>query len=166
MRSGQIQQVFIYMIASLIIVLILYFGYTAVRGFTKRQAELAYVSFRTELDGKIGAIAPDFGSVRLESFDLPPGIEVVCFVDPDKLGASLSLPSELAKSDALKKEFGVLRESVKGSAQLNVWPLPGGEPWWNAKIEVEPGLICFEQARGVVSIRLEGLGDRAKIGRP
>ena len=157
-RKSQIGQVFIYLISTLIIILVLYYGYNAIKNIGKKQQELTYVKFQNSLTDLITYTSSDYGTVRIENFDVPAGFNEVCFVDPSVIAAK--------NKDAIPPGYPLIEDSVADGVRMNVFVLPGGSPFYIEKLYVEQQFLCYTAVQGKIKIRVEGLGDRAKIASP
>jgi len=157
-KKSQIGEIFIYLISTLIIILVLYYGYKAIQNIGKKQQELSFVKFQTGLTDMISYTSSDYGTVRVESFDIPAGFKEVCIVDPYlvKTGNATTI-SEV--------DYPLMHDSVADSVQANIFVLPGGNPFYVERVFVENAsrFICYPVLRGKITVRIEGLGDRAKI---
>ena len=79
-KSQMIGQIFIYVLAVIIIGFILVFGYKAIKSFTERSEQVSFVKLNGDLSNMVEIIAPDYGSVKIRSFDVPSEYRKVCFV--------------------------------------------------------------------------------------
>lgn len=153
-RKSQIMgQVFIFILAAAIFILILTYGYRAISGFGKRSEQVALVEFQTELEGAVKSIGLDYGSVKKVDLTLPAKYTEICFVDLDK-----------EPSPEFESMHPRMYESWLGGTQ-NVFLTPMEDTPINAgDIYVgEKGFLCLPIAGGKITLRLEGLGDRAGI---
>jgi len=159
-KKSQIGQVFIYLISTLIIMLVLYFGYNAIKNIGKKQQEISFVTFKNRLTDMITYTSSDYGTVRVENFDVPAGFTEVCIVDP-----SLIVTKDSSK---ISDNYPIIKDSVADGAMANVFLLPAGSPFYIEKvfIETDSKYICFPVVQGKVKIRIEGMGDRAKLSSP
>ncbi len=155
-NKAQIGQIFIYLIATLIIILVLYYGYGAIRNIGEKQQELSYVKFQTGLSDMIDYTSSDYGTVRIEEFLVPSGYDELCLVDPDLIitGDASSIP---------ENEYPLIYDSVQDRVQANVFVLPGGAPFYIENLQLDEGFACADVTRGTITLRIEGLGDEAKV---
>lgn len=161
MKKAQAYEIFVYVLSALIVGLVLYYGYRAVAGFGDKEKELQFIKFRTNFENTINSIAPDFGTVRVTPIDVPSRFEQICIVDPQLIGISPDNPN--FPSNLNEGNYPLIYDSVTSGAEKNIFPLPDGEPFYVKKIQLEEGFKCFEVAQSQIRVRLEGLGDRAKI---
>jgi len=158
MKKAQIGEVFIYLISTLIIILVLYYGYNAIKDIGKKQQALTVVKFQNDLSDLITSTASDYGTVRMEDIYTPGGVTGVCFVDPNVIAA---------KNTAVIPEYQTLiRDSVADGVKSNVFLLPEGNPFYIEKASVNGDFLCFPVVQGKFRIRVEGMGNRAEISIP
>jgi len=163
MKRAQATQIFIYLISVLIVGLILYYGYVSVKGFGKKQEELSFVNFKNSLENAIKTISADYGTMRIVEFELPIKYTKVCLVTTDWLRRDVSIQNINIEKLSNNERF-IIQDSISGGSKNNVFLFPDGNAFEiETKIEVEGFIKCFESSRGKISIRIEGLGDRAKI---
>ncbi len=154
-KKSQIGQVFIYLISTLVIILVLYFGYNAISGITKKQQELSFVKFQTSLKDMVSYTSSDYGTVRVEDFYVPSTFTEVCFVDPHLITTRDSSP--------ILQSYPVIIDSVESGVLADVFALQAGAPFYIEKINVTGDFLCVPVTNGKIRIRIEGKGDSAQI---
>ncbi|MBW3022548.1 hypothetical protein KY308_00400 [Candidatus Woesearchaeota archaeon] len=168
-KKSQIGQIFIYLISTLIIVLVLYYGYTAIKNIGKKQEQLELVKFQKAIGDTITYTSSDYGTVRIETFTVPVIFREVCFVDYESL-IKLNVTEDPAGNPIISQaQYPLIYNSVKDRVRQNVFPLPDGTPFFVEKMWVDPdekGFVCFDVSQGSIKVRIEGFGDKAKISRP
>ncbi|MEM4263652.1 MAG: hypothetical protein QW666_02030 [Candidatus Woesearchaeota archaeon] len=154
MRKAQmIGQIFIFVLAALIFILILTYGYRAISNFLQRSEQVALIDFKTDLESAVETIKRDYGSVKKIELLVPKRYTEVCFVDPDKS----KRPGDLEQERPL-----MYATWLAGSE--NVFLVPKQEaPIYLEDIAVEGGYTCISASHGKISLRLEGTGRKAKI---
>lgn len=86
-RKAQVQtQIFVYVIAIVIVGLILVFGYNAIKKIGDRADEVSLIKFKSTIEGSFDSVRTSFGTVKLEKYEVPQGYEELCFVDLDIQG--------------------------------------------------------------------------------
>ncbi len=153
-KKAQIMgQVFIFILAAALFILILTYGYKAIAGFGKRSEQVALIEFQTSLESAVKSISLDYGSVKRIELILPSKYTEICLVD-------LSLPP----SSEFEQIHPRMHEAWLSETQ-NVFLTPMEEsPIDVGKISVGPkGYLCVPIAGGRVVLRLEGIGDRTGI---
>ncbi|OGM01323.1 hypothetical protein A3K72_03025 [Candidatus Woesearchaeota archaeon RBG_13_36_6] len=162
MRRSQIHaQVLVYILAMIIMALILAYGYNAIKDILNKGEFTSLVKFKTELKTSITSISHDYGSVKNEEFIVPTGFQEVCFVDLSKITAVLA-GREIDSYPIVKNYIN----SIEGenAEPKNVFLIPPGtESDYVGNISVDGGFLCFDASQGRIRVRLEGLGNRAKI---
>lgn len=160
-RAQTIGQVFIFIIAGLVFVLILGYGYKAIMGFVQRGEEVQLIDFRNELDSAVTTIKRDYGSVQRVDLRLPPKTEEVCFVtsNPDD--------AKDPTFSALKQERPLLYSVwVTGSENVFLIPRVQKAGIFINDIIVDPagkGYACLNVVANRISLRVEGTGNKAII---
>jgi hypothetical protein len=82
-------QIFIFIMAALIIGVIMLIGYNAISGTLSKSCQIEQLSFKTRLESLIER-SNGFGSVTKESLIAPCKYSTVCFVDATQIGTSLA----------------------------------------------------------------------------
>ncbi|MEM2915894.1 MAG: hypothetical protein QXT19_00845 [Candidatus Woesearchaeota archaeon] len=162
-RAQVIGQVFVFIIAAIVFVLILGYGYKAIVNFMERGEEVQMIDFKNELSSAITIIKRDYGSVQRVDLRVPSRTEEVCFVTTDP--ADVRAPGW---EEELKKDRPLIY-SAWVTGKENVFLIPKQPaPLRIDDLVVEPettGYLCMPVVNNKVSIRVEGTGNRAKIGR-
>lgn len=171
MRKAQIiGQVFVLIIAAILFILILTYGYTAIRGISQRSAEVAFVDFVTTLKSEVKAISLSYGSVKkLGLSGLPAKYKTICFVTGKDKGLPAGQPGDL---DGLSKKYPLVYELYEPGGDANVFFIPSApSPTLLPNIDASdvPGEVgtvkwfCTSIEGGSVVLRLEGLGNGVRI---
>ena len=155
-KKSQIGQVFVYLISTFVVILVLYFGYMAIKGIGKNQQQLSLVKFQKSLEDTIVYTSSDYGTVRIETFNVPVQFQKICFVDKSLIASGNTTLIDQA-------QYPLVYNSVADQVNSNVFPLPDGAPFYIDKLWVPEGFKCFDAAQGNIKIRIEGFGDRSGI---
>ena len=162
-KRAQIQtQIFVYVLATVIIGAILLYGYRSIAMMREKGEQIDLISFKTDILEEIVKMSNDYGSSRLLTFRTPSSFQEVCFIDlsetnPADISATHPLVYEswadgtanVFLIDDLAEEFLLIQE--------NNIPL----------IEIDsPGYICMPTLNNNIEIRLEGIGGKAKLSIP
>jgi hypothetical protein len=152
-KSQIMGQVFVFILAAAIFILILTYGYKAIAGFSRRSEQVAMIEFQTELEGAVKSIRLDYGSIKKLGLSLPVKYTELCFVDLD-----------LEPSEEFEQIHPRMYESWVSRTQ-NAFLVPMEDSPINiGKIYVGGGgYLCLPITGGKVTLRLEGLGDKAGI---
>ena len=161
-------QVLIFILAGLIFVLILGFGYTAINDLLKSSSDISVAEVKADFDSAVDSSKRSFGSVRRIDLRVPKGITELCFFDYGKCGND---NVDIAVSDSGKHISWALRACSVGSA--NVFSVPRlvelSVP--SIKItEAEVGsavksFVCIKEEGGLVVVKLTGRGDSVEVGK-
>ena len=157
-RKAQVQnEVFVYILAIVILSMILFFGYRAIKGFGAQSQEVSYIQLRTELQTAVKQIRSDYGSVSNREFEIPGKYKSLCFAEAGASQAVLDAGSQ----------YTIIYDSVASGTAKNAFLYPEGTDSFDVgSIEVNidgKKFGCIDAAGGKVKIRLEGLGDSTKI---
>lgn len=157
-KAEMIGQVFIFIIAGLIFVLIISYGYKAVSYFLERQQEVVMVDIKTDLDVAVEGIKRSQGSIRKLELKLPAEYKAICFFDYENCGGltDANLPEPNQDTKVL---WGI--EACKAGSE-NVFTVPRTPGISMTEITVDGGYVCVPNNNGV-TLKLEGTGRKAKI---
>ena len=159
-KKGQIAgQVFIFILAAFLAVLIIGYGYRAISSFTSRTEDIALADFKTTLQGKVRTIASSHDVRKLE-LRVPGKYEEVCFVDLGK--RELAAGSCLCDLDCRDYSPEVCDAWMTEGYEYNVFLIPI-TPIKAAEMEIDGGYFCIEPEGGRISLRLEGKGNRTNV---
>ncbi len=156
-RGQIIGQVFIYILAGLVFVLIIAYGYKAVKYFMERQEQVVLVDFRTDLETAVERVKRDYGTVRKVTFKLPSKFSGVCFLDP--ITCSTGTPELILPSQKISLPWAQDACAVKSA---NVFVVPRTLDLYLPDLQVDNGSVCIPNTNGVI-VKLEGTGKKAKI---
>ena len=161
-------QVFVFIMAAALAVLIIIYGYKAITSFTSRANEISIVNFKTQLQSEIRTISSDFGSVKRLDLTLPGNFDGLCFID-------LSVSSTYAKNTCLcKQDTQCPGQRDYNPVVCDAWTTAGytenvflvsSSSTDSMKVtSLDLGLDgykCFHGSK--IILRLEGEGDKTKI---
>ncbi len=154
-KKGQIiGQVFIFILAGLVFVLILGYGYKAIMGFLERGEEVQLLDFRNELESTVTIIKRDYGSVQKMELRVPPVTEEVCFVS-----TAINDPSKLREDKPLL--YAAWSTGSENVFLIPRQPTPILIP--DIIIENQDGYLCVPAVGGRVTLRAEGTGNKASL---
>ena len=159
-KKGQlVEQVFIFILAGLVFILIISYGYRAIQYFIEKQEQVVLVDFRNDLELAVEGVRRDFGTVRKVTLKLPSDYDGVCFFDPNSCAEGQNPVLELPSRSSIK--VGWAQEACRLKSE-NVFLVPRvGEKLYFPDLEVD-GYLCIPNVEGV-TIRLEGTGKKAKV---
>jgi hypothetical protein len=152
-----IGQVFVFILAGIVFVLILGYGYKAIMSFMERGEQVQLLDFRNQLDSTFSIIKRDYGSVQRVDVRVPPKTEQVCFVNT---------PPELTgpQQQALETRYPLFA-SAWSTGSENIFLIPRQPtPILVKDIQVmSAGYCCIAAVNGRVSLRVEGTGNKALL---
>lgn len=158
MKNAQlIGQVFLFILAGLVFVLIISYGYQAIMGFIGKQEQILLVDLKNDLQAATESIKREYGSVRKLTLRAPSSIEAVCFFDSQTCATTTP---EYIDTTTFKLTWAQ-EACTLGSA--NVVSIPRTEDIYIPSIRVDsPGYTCIKNVNGI-TLRLEGTGREAKV---
>lgn len=150
-KAQMMGQIFVFVVAAIIFILILTYGYKAISNFLARSEQVALIDFKADLESSVEVIKRDHKSVRKIELRLPKRYTEICIVDVKRC-------ESLEQARPLMYSF-----CLAGSE--NVFLVPKQEtPIFLSDISVpDPGYVCIPIANGNVALRLEGLGKSTEI---
>lgn len=158
-NAQMIGQVFIFILAGLVFILIITYGYKAISYFIERQEQVVMVDFRTDLELAIEGVKRDYGTVRKVQLNLPSEYLGVCFLDP--VTCTDETPTLVHPSQTLAVPW------TKEACELNsgtIFTIPRALDLDIQDIQVgKPGYLCIPNIDGAITLRLEGTGQKAKV---
>ena len=162
-------QVFVYVFASIIFVIVLIYGYNAIGKFKHQQDTVAMIELKTKIKSEIYSIAST-RSIRRLTLHMPTSTQKLCFIDLRKNPRSGITPGICNQNnDDYNPQ---ICSSWQDNVSKNVFLIPS----INLQLNVgdislykdsggNDGYLCINVTREVVYIELEGLGDSTSIKR-
>lgn len=169
---GQIAgQIFIYIVAIVVVGFIIVYGYSAVKSFRQRGEEVEYISLKTNIESSVKGIVSDYGSVRRPDFMVPSKYSSVCFVKKE-LAKSSDGPAAISASPLCRSGDGddfyepIACEGWK-TGRSNVFLIPDGTDAFDVGAiqltEDDDNFLCVPVVNGRLRVTLTGKGDRVMI---
>ncbi len=157
-KNGQVlNQVVVYVLAAIIFILILGYGYKAINSFIEKGRIVQFDVFKSSLETPVESIRREYLSVQTVELSLPPDFTTFCVVDSKETGT-------------LQTGHPLLFNSwLAGSENVFLFPLyKQRAPLKLNNVEVydaqnRRGYFCLDAVRGTIALQLQGLGDRVKI---
>ncbi len=168
-KRAQIQsQVFVYLMALIVVGATVLFGYDAIQKLAKQGQEAQSEQFRAQLKGDIERISANYGSVQLKSYSVQ--ASEVCFgsaitaapVTPFQCPDSF----QYSTNPSSYPEYGEMMERAIASGSGNVFVMksPGMDSFFVSGIFLDNcNLRCFKVTNGRLNVKLTGYGDRAGV---
>lgn len=172
MKRAQIAgQIFVYIIAIVVVGLIIVYGYSAIKGFTEKGEQVEYITLKTNMENAFKSIVSDYGSIKRPDLDVPGKYEMVCFVQTERKAAADT--TDLCRKDGPDDELyePVVCSSWKIGTD-NLYLVPDGSESWDVgpitiKNDDKPyagqPFICFEVNNNKINMQLKSLGDKVEI---
>ena len=163
MKKAQVQtQIFIYIVAIVVVGMILIFGFRAVKNLGGKAEEVAKIKFGTELQSKFKTVRADYGSIEKIKFLVPQGYREVCFIS-DSL---LATPQEVR--DETGKLYTIITDSVVSKVKKNTFLVKdvAEESYYLGSIKIQDNRkhLCVPVNVGELKLRLEGKGSHVQVG--
>ena len=163
MKKGQIQaQVFVYVLAMLVIALVLLYGYRSLSTMQERAKQVDILSLKNEVIKAVEKVSNDYGTVRAPTFNIPKEYTELCFIDIDNSPAAELQANHPLVYEAWEDESAnvfLIKGLVDESFMI-------GESD-DSLISIEnPNYLCFKVINGRVKVKLEGTGGKAEISIP
>lgn len=149
-----IGQVAMFILAGIIFILILTYGYKAITQFLGKSEEVSLASFQNDLLTTTETIKRDYGSVSKLELTLPAKYTMFCIANSDSNTPSADFQTKYPR----------LYDSWKTGSQ-NIFLIPPPTAIMRKQIEnvIAPeGYFCIKNT-GKIALRLEGMGDRTQI---
>lgn len=152
-KAQMVGQIFIFVIAAIVFILILMYGYSAISNFIQNSEQVALLDFKSSLVAGVEQIKSDFGSVRKLTLRIPKRYNKLCIISSD-MNADIS---------DFSTKYPVLFETWQTGSE-NVFLVPKQDsPIFIADVVVPGGYFCKDISGGVVDLRLEGGGDKTTV---
>jgi hypothetical protein len=166
-------QLFLYILAIVIIGLLLVFGVKYIGMLVEKVDTINVVQFKTDLETNIEKIRPNYGTWRILEFDVPVDITEVCFFEYGILPAQPQLmPICLPGNDEYDfiicnawKDYEYANPEgenpnvfVKPSAIIDTDIIIG-----RLEIDASEHYLCVPSVGGMIKLKATGLGDGTRI---
>ena len=154
-KAQMIGQIFTFILAGIILILILGYGYKAVTYILTKQTQVQQLDFKTEIEQTIDSVKYDFGTVRKLQPKIP-NVQAICFFDPQTCAKTES-PSFQTPTQTLTLDFAQIACQLKTA---NIITIPRTQDIYRKDIQVPQGHLCVVPG---TPLRIEGTGKTAKI---
>jgi hypothetical protein len=180
MKKAQIAgQIFIYVIAMVVVGLIVAYGYSAIKGFSQRGEEVEYITLKTDIENSARAIISDYGSIKRPDINIPGKYKMVCFVDKKrKEGADDTYlcreADEVEDSPELRKFHQPIACAGWKNGRDNVFLIPDGSESFDMgeivivhtadeEVPHDHPFLCIDVVNNKINLQLTGKGDRVEV---
>ena len=163
MKKAQIQaQVFVYVLAMLVIALVLLYGYRSINTMKERANQVDLLAFKNDMTKSIEKVSNDYGTVRVPTFNIPKEYKEVCFIDIDN-----------SPEESIESEHPLVYEAWNDET-ANVFLITDlAEEFFmvgdteSSIIRIDdPNYLCVSVKNSKLKIRLEGVGGQAQLSLP
>ncbi len=181
-KKAQASQVFVYIVAIIVFVVVLYFGYTTITDFISKGEDVASINFKNDIESAFKNIYSDYGTSVVYNakhpMKVPSGFEKVCFVNLEHDYEETGL-CEISNDEDENEDYNPLicdawqtyyndEDNIAGweNAEQNVFLVPKGKfaikiP--RIKMHDKSGYLCFKVLQGRIDFRITGKGSHAEI---
>ena len=166
-KSQIVGQIFIFILATVVFVLIVMYGYRAISSLMVKGEQASLVKFQNELTTAVSSIALDYGSVRCLELSVPKKYREFCFVDKNTVKYDSQYNCAIRPRPPwceLSEKSAFIADSIASGAPQNAFFIPPSElsiTLPNAHVNLEEnqyGFFCTNVAGGKIKLRLEGQG--------
>lgn len=152
MNRGQVQQVFLFLMAVIVIIATIYLGGKFIGMFTRTACDAGDAEFMEELDRTLDEYST-YGSRGTATVGTPCDAERLCFIDHTLIGSP--------ESASFQSDDPAMTAAVRSGVETNVFLMReegtlgvGYDP----RIVVQSGVRCVNASRGEFRFRAEGAG--------
>ncbi len=165
MKKGQIAgQIFIYIIAIVVVGFIIVYGYSAIKGFSEKGEQVEFITLKTDIENNFKSIVSDYGSIKRPNLDVPGKFEMICFVDKTKAAAAQT--SSLCMEGDNDDFYEPVICATWSLGKDNVYLVPDGSISWDVgNIVINEGdpFLCIEVIHNKIKLQLKSLGDKVRV---
>ncbi len=170
-------QIFIYILAMVIGVGILLYGYNAIKGFKTQADDVLMIQFENGIKNDLKTIS--FESTKVKTYDLPSQVLQICFSSEGV--DAIDVQKEEVRQLSLKKNYkyplisaaigDYLQSGSKGTTN-NIFVYPNGEKafFTGVKLEFDKTSTgdsvlfkCFDVKSSILTIKIKGKGNTVLI---
>lgn len=148
----------LYIFLLIIFTFILLIGYNFVKDMGEKREKTTLIFFKSELAGDIGSV--DYGSVKIETYEVPTGIDKICFSEPKNTNPLTCPDCPNADGDP------IVANAISDKTKENVFLISGYVPETMKVEEITIGcceFVCVNVTHGKVKLMLEGKGEKTLI---
>jgi hypothetical protein len=161
-KAQNVGQIFVYILAIVIVGIILLFGYNAIRDMTKRMNDIGIVDFQKSLESDIKTTTSQYGTLLTKEYQLSNDYKEVCFVRNYFTSNTDSL--EITQLD----NHPLIKDSVESNTAKNTFLIQNNgqlaESFQMGTISLgDVDFKCFNVKNSRLTIRMEGKGNHIVI---
>ncbi len=152
-RGQSTQQVFIFILAIIIVGIILLAGYTSIKRSSEKQEQALETFLVRSLKNTIASVSPNYAAMKIKEFETPSRYSEICFIDTNDPSEHSSefLDNYPLIEDALETE----NNAFLIGKRFNSFDV--------GKLLLDNHAICINISDGDLGLKVVGLGDKAKI---
>ena len=161
-------QVFVYVLSAIIFAFIMLYGYKAISSFIDKGEDVKLIQLRTDLTTSIKKISTSSDVRKLELI-IPSTFDKLCLINsyPSGVDGTESSGSDLGNPSSSHYN-PLIFNSWKDEVQQDAFLVPHTDfQIYIGKMQIDTSIhnkwSCFNIVNGRVELRLEGLGDGAKV---
>ena len=155
-KKAALQQAFVYIITSIVIIVTLSFGYQSVNWFVGQQEKVNEIEFKTSLEQDIKGLTNEHGSIQKLEYKISNQYSKVCFLDYKNNNGSVEANDPVYVYDIVNMSSGpnviVVKADKAISFQVDRIRLVNDQ-----KVE------CYDVESGYLKITAKSKGDRIMI---
>ncbi|MFH1510154.1 MAG: hypothetical protein ABIF10_00555 [Candidatus Woesearchaeota archaeon] len=160
-RSQIQSQMFIYIAAALLVILLLLFGYKTISGFKDKMRKISVVEVESAIKSGVDFVAGEYGTVKKTEIKVPEDTDMICFLD-------LTRRDELLQTSVA--DFPEIQESLEGFVQKNVFLMSKNKVtdllYVGPLCFSSPYYKCLETPKQLLKILIKGRQGCADIIQP
>ena len=156
-KKGQtITQIFVFLIAIVVFVLVVVYGYSAITKFSSQAEKVALIDFKADLESSVEKIKRSYGTVEQVELTLPSKYKGLCIFDPNATVDQLV--------DGKANDFMLSAWKTKTENVFFMNPVAKTGIWLQdiAVLNIS-GFVCVSAGTNHVSFRFEGIGNKVTI---
>ncbi len=144
-KAQVIGQVFVFILAILVFVLVITYGYSAITTFLEKQHLLTLIQFRNDLEQNVEIMKPKIGSVKEVTLNIPSKTNEICLVDFEN-------PQDLEKNRPLLYSLW--------TSKKNIFLLPKPSlSLYLEDVKISNGYCCI-QTKGKLILKFENVKNK------
>lgn len=161
MKKAAISTVFIYAISSIIIILVVYFGYRGISAMQEANEEAIMQRLKVKMQSDFSELSASHGTIARFTYGTGREYNKFCFVDLE-----LNETSELLRNQFLASDYPIIWDSVESGNPSNAFALGSSVLALNiGKLGVKcaPYVYCINISGNRIDFFAEGSGDEVLI---
>lgn len=172
-HKGQISQVFVFLMALLVIGAIVLIATKSLGGLLGDKCNVDQINFKHDIEELIAA-NNDYGAINEVSISAPCQYTTLCLIDTATLLSSVesnNLKNNFSQNNVNKSKFFVMGNSVGSQVRNNVFLISGDgkitlDAGYIPQLLVSGGYVCVDAPSGKFKLRTEGKGRTTLVSDP